>query len=136
MLLALRSLLFATGGTSDPVTFDGPSISTVNLVVDVTMSPRDYSVLFSDSLSEPLTFTLTGTPPAGVTLSSAGVLSGTPTETGTFAGLVVTATNPTLDTADSNSFSIIVAATPTAPPTGTARGGYVTRALRGMVWGR
>ncbi|HEX3051613.1 MAG TPA: SH3 domain-containing protein, partial [Aggregatilineaceae bacterium] len=52
-----------------------------------------YSHTYIASGTTPITFSLTsGTLPPGLTLSSAGLLSGTPTTTGTFTG-VVTATN-------------------------------------------
>jgi hypothetical protein len=84
--------------------FEGPNIGNLLAIVNVPSVPVDYSSRFSGS---GLTFSIVGTLPAGLSLSSAGVLSGTPTETGTFADLVVQATDGT-DTADSNAFSITV----------------------------
>lgn len=131
--LLLNNLL--GGGNAAPI-FVGPSIATINLVLNVTMSPRDFAALFDDPDDDVLTFTLGGSAPTGVTLSSAGILSGTPTVAGTFAGISVSATDPDLEIATSNTFSIVVAASPTAPPAGGARDRSVVRNLRGMVWGR
>jgi hypothetical protein len=85
----------------------GANIGKITLVVGVEMTPRDFSGRFTDL--EELTFTLEGTPPEGVELSSAGVLSGTPTETGEFTGLLIRADDGAL-TADSNEFTIEVLA--------------------------
>jgi hypothetical protein len=86
--------------------FDGPSISNLTLTVNVAMNSRDYSSRFSDI--ESLTFTIVGTLPTGLSLSGAGVLSGTPTVLGTTTSLEVRASDGSL-TQDSNSFSITVA---------------------------
>lgn len=135
MLAPLLLNNFLGGGNAAPV-FVGPSISTINIVLNVTMSPRDFSVLFNDSDGDVLTFSVGGTLPTGVTLSSAGILSGTPTVAGTFAGISVSASDPDLEIATSNTFSIVVAASPTPPPAGGARDRSVVRNLRGMGWGR
>jgi hypothetical protein len=100
--LLLNNLMQATG--SAPVFF-GP-VSNITVTVDVAMASVDLSVYFTGATS----YSIAGTLPAGVTLNtSTGVLSGTPTETGTFAGLVVTGTNASGST-DSGSFSLICAA--------------------------
>ncbi|MCX6876245.1 MAG: putative Ig domain-containing protein [Verrucomicrobia bacterium] len=63
----------------------------------------------------PITFTVsTGALPTGLTLSSSGVISGTPDTTGTFTG-TITAANGTLPNATQN-FSIGVAPAPEPPP--------------------
>jgi hypothetical protein len=90
---------------AEALEFVGPDISTINLTEDAAMSPRDFSARFSSP--NPITYALNGTPPAGVTLDANGVLSGTPTETGTFAGLSITADDGST-TEDSNAFSIQV----------------------------
>jgi hypothetical protein len=52
-----------------------------------------------------------GTLPAGLSInSSTGVISGTPTVTGTQTGIVIRATDDDAETADTNSFSIAIAA--------------------------
>lgn len=95
------------GAIESVATFIGPSLPSFYLQVDVAMVSRDFSGRFT---GDTLTFALNGTPPAGVTLDAAGVLSGTPTETGAFGGLSVTATDADLNTADSNTFTITVGA--------------------------
>lgn len=61
----------------------------------------------------------------GLTLSSAGVLSGTATES-TVTGLVITGTDTDTNTAVSNSFSITISTVEPAPPTGTVTIGSIT----------
>lgn len=105
----------AAGGNSAP-TFSGPNIGNMTLAEDVAMSPVDVSARFSDS--DALTFSAVGSWPAGVTVSSAGVISGTPTTSGTYASLAVRATDTAAQTVDSNAFTITVAplATLATPP--------------------
>src|SRR5690606_37982761 len=68
--------------------------------------------------TEPISFAVTsGSLPPGLTLSSAGVLSGTPTAVGTYTG-EVTASNGTAPNA-TQAFSITIAAAP-EPPTITS----------------
>lgn len=98
MLLALQQNLLL-GGTQ----FLGPDIGSFYLVTGVAISNRDYSVLFSGSGH---TFTNTGTLPTGLSLSSGGVLSGTPTVAGTYSGIVIVSDS----TVNSNSFTITVGA--------------------------
>lgn len=135
MLAPLLQNNLLEAGNQAPV-FIGPSIPAINLVLDVTMSPRDFSVLFDDADDDTLTFTASGSLPTGVTLSSAGILSGTPTVAGTFSSISISATDPSSEIATSNTFSIIVASAPTPPPAGGARDRSVIRALRGMGYGR
>jgi hypothetical protein len=102
--------------------FDGPNIGNLSGVVNVPFVPVDYSGRFSDADMDELTFAIVGTLPAGLSLSTAGVLSGTPTETGTFADLVVQATDGT-DTDDSNAFTVTIqAANPGAGGAGRRSG--------------
>lgn len=57
----------------------------------------------------PYTYSLVGTWPAGISINaSTGEVSGTPTETGTFAGLSVRVTDANSDTADLAAFSLTV----------------------------
>jgi hypothetical protein len=62
------------------------------------------------SVSSPLTFTLAGSLPAGLSLSLSGVLSGTPTQVGSYPNLEITAS----DGADSVTRSFTLAVTPAA----------------------
>lgn len=66
----------------------------------------------------PYTYSLVGTWPAGISINSgSGAVSGTPTESGTFAGLSVRVTDNNSDTADLNTFTLEVeAATGTLNP--------------------
>lgn len=89
--------------------FTGPSIDNISGTEGVALTPLDVSARFFDAESS-LTFSAVGTWPAGVTVSSAGVISGTPTTAGTYASLQVRATDAGSLTADSNAFTITVAA--------------------------
>ncbi|WP_341649943.1 fibronectin type III domain-containing protein [Thauera humireducens] len=99
----------AEGPGNLPPSFDGPSIAAISATEGVALSALDVSSRFSDAESA-LTFSAVGSWPAGVTVSSAGVISGTPTTAGTYSGLQVRATDAGALTADSNAFSITVAA--------------------------
>lgn len=112
MLLALQlnALLVGEEGGAQ---FIGPSIASFQLVVDVAMTARNYSSLFT---GDGLTFGIQGTLPGGLSLSSAGALTGAPVATGTFASLRVRATDSELDTADSNEFTITVIESPWRGP--------------------
>ena len=90
-------------------TFDGPNIANQTGTESAALTPLDVSGLFSDAESA-LTFSTVGTWPAGVTVSSAGVISGTPTTAGSYTGLQVRATDAGSLTADSNTFSFTIAA--------------------------
>lgn len=97
---------FARGEAAPSATFDGPSIGNFSLVIDVAMTPIDFSTRFS---GPGLTFEAVGSLPTGLSLSSAGVLSGTPTVEAVTTGLVIRATDSNTATADSNAFNITVA---------------------------
>ena len=70
----------------------GPAIANFAAVNGVAITPIDASVLFT---GDDLVFTLGGTYPTGITISSStGIISGTPSDTdGSFTGLYVIATN-------------------------------------------
>lgn len=87
-------------------TFVGPTISDIVLLLNQAMSPRDFSARFSATL--PLTFSLIGGAITGLTLSAAGVLTGTPTVLGTYTLRSVRAADGTNPNADSNTFTIMV----------------------------
>lgn len=89
-------------------TFPGPSISNLSITQGAAMTAVNVAGLFSDT--DALTFSAVGTWPAGVTVSSAGVISGTPTVVGNYTGLTVRATDTAAQTVNSNSFSITVTA--------------------------
>lgn len=99
---------FTSTTMADPapaVVFIGPAIGSLALIQGVEISPRDYSLRFA---GEDLTFEIVGTLPDGLSLSSAGVLSGTPTSIEAVIGLRIRATNGESETADSNAFSVRV----------------------------
>ena len=123
----------ASNGVGTPAT-QGFSI-TVQQAPTITSSP--LSVAITNGSTYNFTFTATGYPaptfsvtsgslPPGLTLSSAGVLSGTPTQTGTYSG-TVTASNG-VGIAAAQSFSITVQQAPaitSTAPTGTSSSGNV-----------
>lgn len=86
--------------------FIGPNISNMNFVQNVAISPQDLSVYFRGG-QPTLTYSMIGSLPTGLSLSGAGILSGTPTVLGTTAGLQVQATNGAQN-AQSNAFSITI----------------------------
>lgn len=85
-------------------TFIGPNIGNITLNLNQAMS-RDFSFLF---VGPGLTFAAVGTLPTGLSLSSAGVLSGTPTVVGSYPTILIRATDSGSNTADSNTFTITV----------------------------
>lgn len=115
-------------------------ISIDNLVVapylpTITLSPAAgalatgavssaYNQTFSASGGTSYTYTVSaGSLPAGLTLSSAGVLSGTPTTAGTYS-FSVTATDASTATA-TNAYTLTIAPTLTLSPAGPALPGAV-----------
>ncbi|MGX5846181.1 putative Ig domain-containing protein [Mesorhizobium sp. PL10] len=83
----------ATGSRPYTLIITAPTIT----LAPATLPAGQYGVAYSQTLTAnggtgPYTYALTGTPPAGITLSSAGVLSGTPAEFGSFA-ITATATD-------------------------------------------
>lgn len=100
---------FTTAAANTSPSFTGPNIADISGTEAVALTPVDVSAKFFDSESG-LTFSAIGSWPAGVTVSSAGVISGTPTTAGTYASLQVRATDAGSLTADSNAFAITVAA--------------------------
>jgi hypothetical protein len=105
------------GGGGTAVSFTG-TIPTLNGTQGTSFAAQSPTIAsyFSGSLT-PFTYSIfSGTLPAGLSLnSSTGVISGTPTTAGTTTGLVIRATDASSNTANSNSFSIVI-----APPAATA----------------
>ncbi|WP_090369220.1 putative Ig domain-containing protein [Nitrosospira sp. Nl5] len=98
-------LPYTTGSTT--IAFSG-TIATQNGNVDSVFS-LDVSSYFSGS-ETPFSYSLqAGTLPAGLSLSGS-VISGTPTGVETQAGIVIRGTDTATSTADSNTFSIDIAA--------------------------
>lgn len=98
---------YTSSAANTAPSFSG-TISDLSATVGVALTPVDVSSLFSDAESS-LTFSAIGTWPAGVTVSGAGVISGTPSAAGTYGSLQVRATDAGGLTADSNLFSVTVA---------------------------
>jgi cyclophilin family peptidyl-prolyl cis-trans isomerase len=103
-----------------PVFTNGPPPSTA--VVGTA-----YNFAYTASGFPAPTFSHTGTLPPGLSLSSTGVLSGTPTQTGEYTGIVVTASNG-IGTAATQNVSITVHQKPAissnAAPAGILGIGY------------
>lgn len=95
------------GGAAVDPSFVGPLIGDMTLLEDVAMVERDFSGHFSDDGA--LTFSAVGALPAGLSLSSAGVLSGTPTDVEVASDIVIRADDGT-HTIDSNAFTIRIVA--------------------------
>lgn len=112
------ALLFAkaSGGGNSPPTFTGPNIGNQTGTVGTALTSNNIASKFSDT--DALTFSAVGTWPPGVTVSSAGVISGTPTTAGTYSGLSVRATDTAAQTVDSDTFTFTIsAAVDTTAPT-------------------
>jgi YVTN family beta-propeller protein len=99
----------ADGGTAPSGT--APTISAPETSATATTGQAMTPVTFSATGTPTPTITETGALPAGVSLSSSGVLSGTPTQSGTYS-ITVTASNGVSPNATA-SFTLHV----TAPPT-------------------
>jgi uncharacterized protein YhjY with autotransporter beta-barrel domain len=83
----------ATGSMAYTLVIAAPTIT----LAPATLPAGQYAVPYSQTLTAsggtaPYSYVLTGTPPTGIALSSAGVLSGTPTDIGSFS-IIVTATD-------------------------------------------
>lgn len=97
-----------------PVSFSGP-VPTRNGAVGTAASFANAG--FFAGTATPFTYSLqAGVLPAGLTLSaSTGIISGTPTTAGTQSGIVVRATDANSATADTNAYSIVIAASNASP---------------------
>src|SRR5665213_2360754 len=116
-LLAASPLASAACGTPS-----SPAITSANNTTFVKRTAGTFTVTATGSPAP--TFSETGLLPAGVTLNTAGLLSGTPTQSGTFP-ITVTASNGVLPNA-TQSFTLTVGAAPnfTSPNTTTFVKGY------------
>ena len=129
----------STSGSSTPISFAG-TVPTANFTIG-TAGSVNLASYFSGSLT-PFTFALDGASaalPSGVTLSSAGLLSWSGSGTaGTTTGVIVQGTDTGTNTADTNAFSIAIAAAPTGnirlqPALDLQRGGDAA-SLTGLRW--
>jgi len=93
-----------------------------NIIVGVPITPVITGSLgFSDADDDELTYSITGTLPRGLTLSTLGIVSGTPTQTGTFSNIRFVATDPLGKFARSNAFRIRVSPAVAASDTAAVR---------------
>jgi large repetitive protein len=105
----------ASDSTQQSYTFDviAPTITVSPASVPNGTQGSAYATttLTSSGGTSPYTFALTsGSLPAGLSLLSSGVLSGTPSASGTYSNVVVTATDAHGFTGTSSSYTIIVSA--------------------------
>lgn len=107
VMLAIAPAGGGGGGNPTP-TFTGPNIGNQTGTVGTALSSNTISDSFSDG--DALTFSAIGSWPPGVTVSSAGIISGTPTTAGTYASLQVRATDTAAQTVDSDTFSFTISA--------------------------
>jgi hypothetical protein len=100
------------------------TVNPTNATLHAATVGSKYTQTFTASPTGTYTFSETGTLPAGLTLSSAGKLSGTPTAAGSFT-FTVTAT-PTTGTAGSQKYTLAVrlGITPTTLPAASAGDSY------------
>lgn len=116
----------------EPPVFDG-TIPNRSFVVSVAIASWNLSTYFTGATS----YSSAGTLPTGLTLnSSTGILSGTPTATGTYSGITITGINDD-GTDTSNAFTITITDTPPPPgPTKPRRRDGRRRGLLGYIYGR
>lgn len=106
-----QSCAITVTNVNEAPTFSGPDISVPGLVVGTPMTAINAALLFADPDSgDAGTYSAIGTWPAGVTVSGAGSISGTPSAAATYASLRVRRIDGGGLTADSNLFAITVSA--------------------------
>ncbi|SDA92623.1 putative Ig domain-containing protein [Mesorhizobium qingshengii] len=106
----------ATGSRPYTLIVAAPTIT----LAPATLPAGQFGVAYSQTLTAnggtgPYTYVMTGTPPTGITLSSAGVLSGTPAEFGSF-NITATATDSLGFTGTANYTLVIGNNPPVANP--------------------
>ena len=124
-----------TSAANAAPTFPGPNIGNQTGTVG---TPISFSVASKFSDTDALTFSAIGTWPAGVTVSSAGLVSGTPSAAGTYATLNVRATDTIAQTVDSDVFTFTISAAgngTAAAGTGTSTGSGTGGAASGLGGG-
>ena len=120
-------IAYTSSAANTAPTFSG-TIANISATQGSAISSVNVSSMFSDAESS-LTFTAVGSWPSGITVSTAGVISGTPAASGTFGSLQVRATDAGGLTATSNAFTITVAAAATGSITTTPYRNIETGAL-------
>jgi len=124
---------FALVVASAAPSFVGPSVGTISGNQNQTLTSVATASRFSDPGGLPLTYSFVGSPPTGVTIHSAtGLISGTPTASGSFS-VRVRATNGHGLSADSNQFSISIAAAPTGQTSFTTVGNFTFTVPAGVT---
>ncbi|MFZ1783605.1 MAG: PKD-like domain-containing protein [Ferruginibacter sp.] len=89
-----------------------PAITVINPVVTSGLVGVPFSQTFTQTGgAAPVNFTTVSLLPAGISLSAAGVLSGTPTVSGTFP-IVVTATDVNTCTGNSSTYTLVINSCP------------------------
>jgi chitodextrinase len=102
-----QAVTLTINNVNEAPTFSG-TITVPTLTVGATMTPVDFSSMFTDVDSgDSATYTTVGTWPAGVAISGTSI-SGTPSVAGTYSNLRVRRTDSGALTADSNLFTITV----------------------------
>jgi hypothetical protein len=99
------------------ITPPGPQTATVGVAYSVNVAPNA-----SDPDGDPLTFSATGLP-QGITMSPAGVASGSPTTPGTNSVTVTVSDGPGLSASATFQITVAAAPTPPPPPSGGGSGG-------------
>ena len=121
--------IYVAAAPSTPVTpaiVSGPSLS------GGTVGTAYVQLLVSEGITGTVTWTLaSGTLPGGLTLSSEGVISGTPTASGTFS-FTISASNGT-DT-DSKGMSIVIASAPSVPAAPEITSGTLANGTAGTAY--
>ena len=100
------------GGTTPVIARGNTNPCPVITVTNPATTTGTAGTAFSQSFTQsggvtPVTFTTSSTLPAGLTLSSAGVLSGTPSQTGTFP-IVVTVTDANTCTGTNATYNLVI----------------------------
>jgi hypothetical protein len=107
-LIAIQTYgLSVAANVAPTITSTAPSTLTLGL-------PYRYDVIASDTDGDALSYALSGTVPTGMTIDQNGRITWTPTATGTYSGITVTATDPYSASA-SQTFSVTVSADTTPP---------------------
>jgi hypothetical protein len=92
------------------------AVTTPSSELSATVNSAYTLTLSASGGSTPLTFSTSSVVPNGITLSTSGVLSGTPTQSGTFA-ITATVTDANGATVSTSPFNLVVAAAPGLTPT-------------------
>ncbi len=121
MLAGLLAVGCGGGGASAPsLVITTPVISTAQPLSGTTGVASAFTFIVTSGGLAPFSWTETGVLPSGLTLSAAGVLSGTPATAGTFPIKVTVTDSSTPPLTDSMQFSVKIADSPivvsTAPP--------------------